>query len=460
MKRLPNLVRTCSRLGLRGTARLVNATVLAPLLTLVWRSTLVGYTRLDSIRRVVTRRARMRRWRRRVAEAFLLGPAGRAPDPEPALAEIGRGPVLGSNRVDGHLHAAGPEGVRRTYGGRTEAFLNELEIIQKLGLLGISVPQVLDIDFDEPAMVTSPVGIDKVTPSSPQETVTALGAELQRIHRAGVVLGGFSTDMVVVDSRGKPCWVDFASATDHSRLPWGVFRFLADADVESFNHIFGTSYPTYRELRAMARSRALAQYFGSYSPAYLGSGIRTGPIWSLGSGWGRWESILGKALPDPVGKRVLDLGSNNGHNGLEMLRAGAEQVIGIELNPERVAQGERLKQVYEWSDGRPYPYVGFRADMRDVAAMGLGTFDMVTALCSLYYLAEDEMIRLVSKLREIAPVLVLECNQRQDIGRSDSDTYRRASLEFNHRVLTEGGFEHVEVIAPSWSERPVLIGRG
>jgi SAM-dependent methyltransferase len=463
MKRLANFFRTCSRLGVSGTVKLVRATILAPIVTWIGWFTIVGFGRLESMRRALARKTHVRMGRGDAMEIAELDRASRVLDvlhAEPAPARARRAASGGTNYIGTPMHLTVPRSVRRTYSGRTDVFHRELDVMRKLGRLpGVSVPEILDVDFDEPALVTSFVGTEHVTSGIPRDTVMALGDELHRIHRAGVVLGGFSPNMVAVDPEGKPWWVDFTTATDYSKLPWEVLRFLADIDVESFNQVFGTSYPTYQEMRAMARSRSLSQYFGSYSPAYLGAGIRTGPIWSLGTGWGRWESLLRRSLPDPAGMRVLDLGANNGHNGFEMLRCGADEVVGIERNPERVAQGDHLKQAYEWADGRRYPYVGYQADMRDATRLGLGEFDMVTALCSLYYLAEDEMIRLVSELREIAPIVVLECNQRRSIGRSDPDTYRKASLEFNLRVLNEGGFEEVEVIAPRWSQRPLLIGR-
>jgi hypothetical protein len=462
MTRLPGLLRTCRRLGVSGTAKLFEAAVLAPLLTFVWRVAVVGYGHVDSIGQVLVRRTRMRRWLRRQDEVTLLGrerQADRTSRFELARARPGR---VGSHypAVVGVLEGRrGPGEVRRSYAGRPGVFLKELNVLHRLGLAGVSVPEVLDIDFHEPALVTSFVGSWHVTPQLPREAVLALGDEMHRIHRAGFALGGFRPEMVVVDSSGKPWWADFTRASEHPGLPWEGFRFLVDKDVESFNRFFGTTYPTYSGLRTMARSRKLSQHFGSYSPAYLGAGIRTGPIWSLGTGWGRWESLLRRSLPDPTGMRILDLGANNGHNGLEMLRHGAREVVGIELNVERVVQGFRLKQAYEWSDGRLYPYLGCHGDMRDVTRLGLGSFDMVTALCSLYYLEEGEMVQLVSELREMTPILVLECNQRQDIGRADPDTYRKASLDFNLEVLHRGGFRDVEVIAPRWSQRPVLIGR-
>lgn len=460
--RVPGILRTFRRLGASGTVKLFQASVLAPILALAWRAVLVGYGRLDSVGQVFVRRTRMRRWLRRSDEVTLLGRSRRADRTSQFERTVARlGPVESHNSavVEVLTERTGPEDVRRSYAGRPGVFLNELSVLHRLGLAGVSVPEVLDIDFHEPALVTSFIGSEHVTPHLPRETVMALGDELHRIHRAGFVLGGFRPEMVVVDSDGKPWWVDFTTASEHPGLPWEGFRFLADQDVESFNRVFGTTYPTYTGLRALARSRKLSQYFGAYSPAYLGAGIRTGPIWSLGTGWGRWESLLRKSLPDPMGMRVLDLGANNGHNGLEMLRHGAREVVGIERNLERVVQGFRLKQAYEWSDGRHYPYLGYHGDMRDVTRLGLGSFDMVTALCSLYYLEEEEMVQLVSELREIAPILVLECNQRQDIGRAEPDTYRRASLDFNLAVLQRGGFVDVEVIAPRWSQRPVLIGR-
>ncbi len=346
-------------------------------------------------------------------------------------------------------------------GGSQDAFLNQVNALTTLNALGLSTPRIVEIDYSTPALLVSSVRGTPLSESpelSNRKVIDQIWSDLNVIHRAGLILGEIDPDMIVIAEDGRPWWVDFSGARDYSGLSWDSLRLLADADIESFNAVFRTEFPTYLSMRQALRTRSDPTLSHWYSPAYLGAGLRIGPIWNLGVGWGRWEYILRSGLPDPSGKRILDIGANNGHNALQMLRAGATSVIGIEHDQGRLAQGEFLKRAFEWSDGQIYDYSWVQADMRDLASMGLGTFDMVTALCALYYLDESGMGSLIQQISDITPILVLECNEQRDIGRLDPDTYRRASLGFTRSIMEVNGFPYVDTVAPPGYDRPLVIG--
>ena len=75
--------------------------------------------------------------------------------------------------------------------------------------------------------------------------------------------------------------------------------------------------------------------------------------------------------------------------------------------------------------------------------------------CALYYLSEEAMRRLVSHVFDITDLFLVQCN----IGtpRSDADTFRRASVEFNLELLKEAGFAQTRVVAPERFERPLIV---
>ena len=371
-------------------ARLIDVLLIDPLRTAILRLTVGLLSRLKQRSTSLFRAHELRHWRDAAAEVVKAGRARANLD----LAGPGPGVriTLPETRFYVDIVATAEYwGLRKRYRGKREVFLRELNALHRLGRLGLRVPAILDIDFDGPSLVTSYVGGGSLDPRS-APMVELLAADMRQIHRAGMILGDIRSDMFVIGVDQRPWWVNFETTEDYSGLSWDRLRFLADADVDQFNNVFGAALPTYESLRRRLQSNSEPELEYWYSPAYLGAGLRTGPLWNLGAGWGRWEYLLSRTLPDPVGQRILDLGADNGHNGLEMLRAGASTVVGMEMNSERVAQGRFLKDAWEWCDGTTYEYVLFLADMRDAPRMGLGSFDVVTAFCSMYYLSEHEMV--------------------------------------------------------------------
>jgi len=87
-----------------------------------------------------------------------------------------------------------------------------------------------------------------------------------------------------------------------------------------------------------------------------------------------------------------------------------------------------------------------------------GDFDCVLALCSLYYLPEEDMLCVVRAMAERSPRFVFQCNIREGIGREESDQYRRASKEFAIYLLHEAGYSSINVTAPKGYLRPLVQG--
>src|SRR5665647_1509619 len=103
-------------------------------------------------------------------------------------------------------------------------------------------------------------------------------------------------------------------------------------------------------------------------------------------------------LIDPRDLRVLDLGCGGGHNGALLKRAGAREVIGVELDAGAAAQArERLDGVV-CSD-----LVGL-----DLAGLGDEPFDAILASDVLEHLAEPEAVlaQVLTRLRPGGAVVV------------------------------------------------------
>jgi len=103
-------------------------------------------------------------------------------------------------------------------------------------------------------------------------------------------------------------------------------------------------------------------------------------------------------LFDPRGLRVLDLGCGGGHNGALLKRAGAREVVGVELDAGAAAQArERLDAVVQ----------GDLAHL-DLVQLGDAPFDAILASDVLEHLAEPEAVlaRALTRLRPGGVVVV------------------------------------------------------
>jgi hypothetical protein len=298
-------------------------------------------------------------------------------------------------------------------------------------------------------------GRSRFADALPPGTLDALESRLDAIHRRGVT--GFSLsfgNVVLHEVTAEPCFIDFDAATTHpARAGWG-FALGRDHDRDLFVRIYGRELLTERAARSLLRRIATP-----YSPVDLGRGMATRGFWSTDSGTGRWEYLNRRALAGWIeGRRILDLGSFNGLMPLLMLAAGACQVAAVEQSAELVERARALHRLFEWRDLRRYDLDLRRADMRSILGDDWGRFDLVTAFCSLYYLDEDDMARVVRRAAELAPVMVLQAktDTRQTAAAGKA---KRSSVAFLRALLEAHGFSQTEIVAPEGYSRPLLFGR-
>jgi putative peptidoglycan lipid II flippase len=395
----------------------------------------------------------------------------------------------------------GVPGVKKHFRGDVRGFIAELAASHDLRKAGCRVPAILDVDFEELTItfefLPGPVlreelarqgavvrdrdvathpsysrlsprkqgamrleegraVLDRVVDS---QTVEGLFAELKKIHAAGYVLRDIKFGNVILgESPGEAYFIDFDRARAYPRLSRLAFRFLRDLDYAKFNEHFGTEKLHYRRARELSKRKA--QRVGhSYAPIYVEGGLRFGKFWNTDVGYGRWRYILGENLPPLTDARVLDLGANNGFNGIQMMRLGAREVVAVEIDDGAIAEGALVKELFEWADNRFYDLRYVCESMARLPQLDLGRFDLVTALCSIYYLDDDEIASVVSHVSTIADTLVLQCNTDRGIGRSAARTYEKASVGYALDALQRNGFPLTRVIAPRGYSRPLVIGR-
>jgi hypothetical protein len=391
--------------------------------------------------------------------------------------------------------------IKKEYIGDRTSFLNELIGLHKASQAGCNAPKILDIDFDKLIITFSFItgknlremialaggiirdhdiqknhtlmslslknrwnnyleeGRKYITEVIDSKQIDEIFIELKKLHSVYLELYDIKYGNVIIERITKtPYLIDFDSSIKYNST-LGLFRSMMDRDIEKFNKFFIQDKLTYKRLKERIRTRDIPYYNKLYAPVYLGHGLRIGNIWDINVGHGRWNFILKKSLPKLSGKRILSLGANNGYNEMQMIRHGASEVIGIERDVEYIDQGNFLKEAFEWADNKFHNFKYINIDMQNIPTKKLGSFDLVTAFCSLYYLDDNTIRNLVSYVNTITDVLILQCNVRRNIGRDDLNQYKRASLEYNINVAKENGFPEIEVIAPYGYSRPLIIAR-
>ena len=255
--------------------------------------------------------------------------------------------------------------------------------------------------------------------------------------------------------RGDEGALRFADLAGARRYRPGSVRFLAarDRDRLAFNARFGTSLLTEAAARRAIRKHreAVPEGYRNYAPIDFGGGLTVGQIASTDSGTGRWDVFNAEVVAPLVhGRRVLDLGSNNGSLPLMMLRAGAARVVGIEGTPAIADFARSNARILAWRDIRRYDVEILTGDMRVFLSGDLGPFDVVTAFCSLYYLPEPDMARVIAKASAMGAVLILQANDA-----IDNLPAKRGDL---HGLMRDNGYSNITVYAPPGFTRPLLVG--
>lgn len=227
-----------------------------------------------------------------------------------------------------------------------------------------------------------------------------------------------------------------------------------DADRRAFNAHYGTSLLTEASARTLLREAAARVQNGykDYAPIDFGGGVTLGRFVITDSGTGRWDAFNRDVVaPLVAGKRVIDLGCNNGSMPLMMLRAGARSVLGIEGTPEIADLARANARILAWRDIRDYDFEVLTGDMRRFLDNDLGAFDVVTAFCSLYYLPIDDMARVIRNAAAMGATLILQANEAID--------NLPARCEELKRLMAANGYPNVVVHDFPGFARPLLVGR-
>jgi Methyltransferase domain len=273
---------------------------------------------------------------------------------------------------------------------------------------------------------------------------------MNRAHAAGITGVAYSFGSFVRPPEGALAFGDLSKARKH-RPDSVYFVAFRDADRREFNRSFGMSIMT----EAMARE-SLRGLDGPVSETDRGqhpldyrsglTGERPAP-----DATARWD-VFNRHVVAPLvaGKRVLDLGSNNAALPLTMLRYGAREVVAVEFMPAIAEPARPNARILSWRDVRPYDIHVVTGDMRLFVTEDLGSFDVVTAFCPLYYLPEQDLARIVQKAASMHAVLILQADDA-----IDSLPAKMLNL---HRLMRDNGYPEVQVHTPGDQRRPLLVG--
>lgn len=346
--------------------------------------------------------------------------------------------------------------VRRQYDDTTR-FAREHAVFTKLASIDLA-PAVQRADAAQRVIEFAPFAARALG----REQAGNVEGFLNRAHAAGVTGLGVGQNDIWIDANGQAHWTGLTGATMHSK-PCGLrFRYLRNRDRESFNAHFNTTLLTEQTARealtqCAAELKKSTPYGGWYAGIDFGDGLAVGQFLGTDNGTGRWEYLNGRVVGPLVNnKRVLDLGSNNGSMSIMMLRSGAREVVGVELSPHYARAADVVRRVFQWKDIKTYDLRIENRSMLDILTEDWGTFDVVTAFCSLYCVEEEWMTQVVKRAAELAPVMVLQANMPKP-GRQPHKP--RAGAAFLRKLLEENGFPHVEEFGDLEYARPLLVGR-
>lgn len=181
-----------------------------------------------------------------------------------------------------------------------------------------------------------------------------------------------------------------------------------------------------------------------YSPFYIGSGLKIGRIWDISVGFGRWHFIVKNFIKLNSRSKLASLGANNASLELLMLRSGLRKIIAYEKNKKFISQGKFLLEAISWYDNKNYNLKYINKDMMSFTKEKK-KFDIVILLCSIYYLSENSINKLIEVIKSKTDTIYLQCNHSRNIGRGNKNDYKRATLNFAKKILLKHGFFNIKV---------------
>jgi tRNA (mo5U34)-methyltransferase len=189
------------------------------------------------------------------------------------------------------------------------------------------------------------------------------------------------------------------------------------------------------------RARALGPWFHNLDL----NGVRTAPEHFLGDyPMVKWRRFAHAIPADLRGKTVLDIGCNAGFYTMEMKRRGAARVLGVDFDPDYLAQARFAAEIM----GLDIEYR--RLSVYDIGALG-ERFDIVLFIGVLYHLRHPLLALDLIHEHVTRDLLVFQSMQRG----SDYTLPLRDDYEFAETaIFHESGYPKLHFIERSYAHDP------
>lgn len=417
--------------------------------------------------------------------------------PIDSVPTVAREEFIDRGRFNLHVVAIdGYVGIKKNYRGQIRPFLREFQALYRLAREGCNVPALLDVDFDELVVVLSYIpgsilreelakngavlrdrdvlsredlmamrlrdrmnwiideGLRYLYDTVSPEFVAQLFGELQKVHTAKYIWGDIKHGNVLIEaSTGAPFLIDFDSSASYPGLPQWLFREMRIQDIQKFNRLFATNELTDRGLRE--KIRELERDGHIESPVYFAAGIAMGDISSRTAGYGYWHTVLKHRLPPLAGKRVIDVGTQNGYECIQMLRGGASEAIAIVLDDDGESQTEFVRKAFEYLDNRPYSMRYLRAGSAEMLDLPDADF-MLARLSALQSLA-DTPVPLARLIAERAATCIVCIDEEATASWSTNPSCARDFRESLVAAFRDAGFAAARLVGSGRGAGSLLI---
>jgi cyclopropane fatty-acyl-phospholipid synthase-like methyltransferase len=179
--------------------------------------------------------------------------------------------------------------------------------------------------------------------------------------------------------------------------------------------------------------------------------------WSGDFSWNYIFQIIKDSGFSLKNKRVLDLGSNAGLFSIRSAQAGAQEVVGVELDSRHILQSKFIHDFFSEQDGKNYNVSFRQGTCENIVNEKLGHFDLTLAISVLYHVGLNGTKHYTDKhLSQQESFIKKLC------GMSDNVIVRTRNKPYNNgdyysKTFLNFGFKTINRIDEKENERSLLF---
>ncbi|NUM30850.1 MAG: hypothetical protein HUU47_00815 [Bacteroidetes bacterium] len=284
--------------------------------------------------------------------------------------------------------------------------------------------------------------------------------EIKKIHHAGITNLSLTFGNIILEENTKNLiMIDYESTLLHKKRTL-FFHYCKNNDLLKYNNIFSRNTLVESVAQELIKRDSL-KFSSFYASINFGNGFFIGPFWDKESGIGRWNFFNKNVLPKIVyGKRILDMGTNNSYLSLLLIKEGmAKEVVCVERDPIFIERANLVKKIFNWRDDVDYPIRLIEGDMFDFTNGKYGyDYDIITFFCSIYYLEEENIRKLLKYSAFKIPEIIIQSNDGTRKDAPENKSYK-SSTNFLIETLKNTGFEIIKTYYGRGFSRPIIHAR-